>query len=275
MNSKVRTILIARYKKEKIQEISLSNCLDFLKRTLGDLVIILAIGILLFIIIFFWSLFDPKLNWQLTNSSVGVQGEPAIAKGTPYKESEIIQINSKKIEEYLVKIRLFHNNKRLNKLMVTGTAVLNKISRAKRISYISIPNDNFRIGVTNQTSPNFLANYVIQQKYFNTNIYFYDVFSETSPKLVQKSFNTKFQKWKRKRIYIKQNKKVLSYTILNDFKSSNIDKIRTIISKRKSREEVVFVGIYSTNKPNFKITILQIEKEFPSYKQRFSMFNQF
>lgn len=275
MNSKVRTILIARYKKEKIQEISLSNCLDFLKRTLGDLVIILAIGILLFIIIFFWSLFDPKLNWQLTNSSEGVQGEPAIAKGTPYKESEIIQINSKKIEEYLVKIRLFHNNKRLNKLMVTGTAVLNKISRAKRISYISIPNDNFRIGVTNQTSPNFLANYVIQQKYFNTNIYFYDVFSETSPKLVQKSFNTKFQKWKRKRIYIKQNKKVLSYTILNDFKSSNIDKIRTIISKRKSREEVVFVGIYSTNKPNFKITILQIEKEFPSYKQRFSMFNQF
>lgn len=275
MNPKARSVLIARYKKEQIKKISSSSsCLGFFKRVLADLLIFLAISIVVFLIIFFWSLFDYKLNWQLTNTSEGVQKEPATAKGTPYNKAKISQITDRKIEEYLVKMRSFKKKKELEKVLITGTAILNKVSGITPISFISIPKDDIKIGITNRTSAKFLANYVIQQKYLKTNVYFYGVFSGNKSDF-KREFNSK-RPWEKKRIYIKQNKNILSCIILNSFNSCNLSEIKKII-KTLSADEIVAIGIYSTRDPSFKITVLKVQEKISNDKQsfNFSMFNQF
>lgn len=234
--------------------------------------------IALFLICFGISMYNPYLNRALTNTSEGISPEPSLAKGTPYKKAKFEVITNKEIEDYSIKMMSFRKNRKFEVLLRTASGIFNKLENVNRISYISVPRLDIKVGVTNKTSAKYLSNYVIQGKYLGVNSYFYGVFNDYSDLSSLNDFDYKKGKikkpWIITHIYIKQNKDVLSYIVKKSKKTNNIKEFRNF-TKSIEAKDIFLIGISSSTKPSFNLTILKLIEVIPKDYQGFSLFNQF
>lgn len=286
MKVKAPELLVKRYKRKSRRRVKLLRKYQYrhptmiLKRIAIVILKVIGASVLTIlgtiIVVSILGIISPTISQKLTESNLGVHSVPEVLPPTSYRRGAQHELTNDQLHNYLIHSRATASLGTVGKPFQLLIAMDHRLNGTPRVSYISIPSQNLKIGTTSQTKPDYLINFAIEETISRIPCYLYEVnqplngLAKYNPDEKQKS------RWGRQWVYIKRGRTVYLYEATQSKRYPIADANVQTMFPAKNTDHAFLIGVngQSTNKA-MVVTMLVLKEALAPGSQSFAIENQF